>query len=416
MKSLHKQRGAVMILVVVGMVALLAMAGLALDGSHAMLNKTRLQNAVDAAALGGAKELDLTADIFAARNEVEAIFGANGAAPGNGEMGRAYADGTINLEVQFSSTLNPFVSGTSPPEYVRVRARNFRLPIWFAAIVGATEKVVAATAVAGPSPTINTACNIAPMMVCGAPEKTEEEPNGGPPYWGYTPGEPTVLKSSDSGTPGVGNFQLIRLGDNTGANDVRDALAGNYDGCASTGDVIVTEPGNTVGPVRMGLNTRFGEYLGSMQGLESVYPPDVITEEPSPAITITTFKDGRPDEMWQGDTLIQGEQDLSYTRADYLSALGQHNYNNPDGTFLRREVAIPVGDCSVPVNGQSEVPLLGFGCYFLLQKVSQGGQDSNIFGQFIRDCNAGGIPGPDPGDGPGIYIIQLYKDPDSPDA
>jgi Flp pilus assembly protein TadG len=64
----HKQKGVVGILVVVGLVALLAMAGLALDSGHAMLNKTRLQNAVDAAALSGAKELDLTGgDVFLAR-------------------------------------------------------------------------------------------------------------------------------------------------------------------------------------------------------------------------------------------------------------------------------------------------------------------------------------------------------------
>ena len=60
MKLRQTQKGAVGILVLAGMVALLAMAGLALDSSHAMLNKTRLQNAVDAAALSGAKELDLT--------------------------------------------------------------------------------------------------------------------------------------------------------------------------------------------------------------------------------------------------------------------------------------------------------------------------------------------------------------------
>ena len=50
----NKQQGAVLILVVAAMVAMLGMAGLALDGGHAMLNKTRLQNTVDAAALSGA--------------------------------------------------------------------------------------------------------------------------------------------------------------------------------------------------------------------------------------------------------------------------------------------------------------------------------------------------------------------------
>jgi hypothetical protein len=44
----------VLILLAVAMVAILASAGLALDVSHQLINKTRLQITVDAAALGGA--------------------------------------------------------------------------------------------------------------------------------------------------------------------------------------------------------------------------------------------------------------------------------------------------------------------------------------------------------------------------
>ena len=89
----NRQRGAVGILVVAGLVVLLAMAGLALDSSHAMLNKTRLQNAVDAAALSGAKVLDLTdGDTGAARTAAETIFGVNGSSLGNNEMGQAYPE------------------------------------------------------------------------------------------------------------------------------------------------------------------------------------------------------------------------------------------------------------------------------------------------------------------------------------
>ena len=66
--------------------------------------------------------------------------------------------------------------------------------------------------------------------------------------------------------------------------------------------------------------------------------------------------------------------------------------------------------------GQDQVPLLGFGCYFLLQEVGKAAKGSQVFGQFIEACNSGGVPGRAPGDAPGPYIIQLYKDPDSPDA
>ena len=404
----HKQRGAVMILVVIGMVAMLGLVGLALDGGHMMLNKTRLQNAVDAAALSAAKELDLAGDTLLARNAAISAFGANGTAAGNSELGKAYDEGVIDLEIQFSATLNPFVPGTAPAEYVRVRARNFRLPVWFATVVGTTEKVVAATAVAGPSPTINTACNIAPMMVCG-------DPNAGPPFWGYTPGEPDVLKTSTSGSEvGPGNFQLIRLGDNTGGADIRLALAGNYDGCASKDGTVETEPGNTVGPVVQGINTRFGVYEGPMAGKESTYPPDVITAQPSPPLSY----DSAADTIYQGPLAITAADDLSYEYEDYGNAIEQKSFDiaPPTGHYQRREVAIPIGDCSTTTNGAGDVPVLGFGCFFLLQEAQQKGNESHVFGQFVENCNAGGVPGPAPGDAPGLYIIQLYKDPDSPDA
>lgn len=55
--NIRRQGGAVSVLMVIALVAISMMAALALDGGHMLLNKTRLQNAVDAAALGGAKTL-----------------------------------------------------------------------------------------------------------------------------------------------------------------------------------------------------------------------------------------------------------------------------------------------------------------------------------------------------------------------
>jgi hypothetical protein len=415
----HRQNGAALILVVLGMVVMLGMVGLALDGGHAMLNKTRLQNSVDAAALSGAKELDFAGDQAQARAAVILIFAANGAAPGNHEIGEAYADGTIDLQIQFSETLNPFVPGTIPAEYVRVRARNFEMPIWFSQIVGATQKTVSATAVAGPSPTIKKACNIAPMMVCGSPD-------AGPPFWGYTPDEPDVLKSDKVATEvGPGNFQLIRLDGGQGGAEVRLGMAGKYDGCISSDGLIETEPGNTVGPVGQGLNTRFGIYDGSMHSEQATYPPDVITQQPNPLLDCGVGADGKEDcsKITQGTEHVTTGEQLTYNHSDYNNALaavadGVGSLDNapPTGQYHRRVVAVPIGDCSGTTNGQGQVPLLGFGCYFLLQEVGKGSEGSKIFGQFIESCNSGGVPGAEPGDSPGPYIIQLYKDPGSPDS
>ena len=75
--SRQSQRGVALILVAIGLVVMLGIAGLALDASHALTNKTRLQNTTDAAALAAAKEYDQAADIVLANAAALSIFGIN---------------------------------------------------------------------------------------------------------------------------------------------------------------------------------------------------------------------------------------------------------------------------------------------------------------------------------------------------
>mgnify|MGYP006197445309 CR=1 FL=1 len=82
---------------------------------------------------------------FGLRNVVDHAAGLR-------EMARAYDSGALTVTVEFSSTLNPFVPGSMPPDYVRVRAANFELPVFFSAVVGLTEKSVAASAVGSVDP------------------------------------------------------------------------------------------------------------------------------------------------------------------------------------------------------------------------------------------------------------------------
>ena len=129
------QRGVVVPIVVIGLLALLAVAGLALDGSHALANKTRMQNAADAAALAAAKVLDETdGDTVLATAAANSLFSINASSAGNHEMNDAYSAGDISLEVQYSLTLNPsfvpgtFVHGSIPSNnewWVRVIATGF---------------------------------------------------------------------------------------------------------------------------------------------------------------------------------------------------------------------------------------------------------------------------------------------------
>lgn len=401
-------------MVAIGGLALIGAGALAFDVGHIVLSKTRLQNAVDAAALSGAKEIDSSGDIVQATTAARTAFRRNAESNGNHDLLEYYNNGG-GVSVQFSATLHPFAAGTTPPDYVRVRVQGMPLDMWLASAIGIVEKNVSASAVAGPSPPLGPegdTCNLAPMMVCGDPAATEGT------HFGYALNELQVLKTaSQNGNfeVGPGNFQLVRLDDGQGGADVRRAMAGSYGGCMSEENEIETEPGNTVGPVVQGLNTRFGKYTGPMNGSQYLYPPDVVVTENSVEIE---FDD-------QGGLQTESS-DLDFTYATYQqkTSSGEFDYTPAPagpGHFQRRLLAVPIGNCSVTTSGHGYVPLLGYGCFFLLQKVKQKGNESHVYGQFIEGCRARGTPGPEPGGGGGTagagpYVIQLYEDPDSIDS
>lgn len=402
----RRQRGIAAAFLAIALTAMLLMVGLALDVGHATLNKARLQNATDAAALAAAKILDETKNTAISTPEAITAFTANANASGDQELASAYnnGSGTVKVTVAYSATLPPFTPGAAKGPYVRVSATGFSRPTWFAELAGISQMTVTATAVAGPSPTINQACGIVPLLVCGTPNATN---------FGYTIDQPWVLKQSAPGNPseiGPGNFQLIQLDCGSGASCVREELAGSYTGCTSTGSTVTTETGNETGPTSQGINTRFGEYQGG-QISEAADPPDVLTTQQSPRLGVGS---GGPPYPVTGT--------ISYSYEQYVSNEGSpatYNYQpapTGPGVFNRRVLQVPVGDCSGTGNGKTSVPVLGFACFFLLQDETAKGNADYIIGEFEGDCTVDGTPGPAPVTGPGPYIIQLYKDPSSGDS
>ncbi len=403
----HRQRGIALPMVAAGLLAMLAIVGLALDTSHVLTNKTRLQNTTDATALAAAKKYDETADLIAANAAALSVFGLNADGAGNHELNDAYDADEISIVIQWSETLNPFVSTGIGP-YVRVIAAGFELNNSLSSVLGISNIDMSASAVAGPSPTINMVCNITPMVVC-APDPDD------PDLFGFSAGQLEVLKSASGKKGGKrkigpGNFRLLRLGC-PGGNCVRENLAGNYEGCISVDETVETEPGNTVGPTVQGLNTRFGVYEGAMSSEQ--YPPDVVTVEPSPNLKY----DSDSDVVTQNGTTVD-DTTLDYGWDQYLFDVTNNILTNPPptGVYERRVLALPIARCDGASAGQTTLDVVGFGCYFLLQPAVQKGNEAQIFGQFIEGCAAGGMPGPNPVSGPGPYLIQLYKDPDSEDS
>lgn len=443
------QRGAAIVLIVIALVSILLMSALALDGGHMLVNKTRLQNAVDAAALSGARTLseyiggDASAGMAATQAAVTLTLNLNAEASGNDELA-----GVADLAlVSFSeSVYGPFVANvTSDSRYVRVSVPDFPLAGFFWGVLQLfgdnAEKAVAAIATAGPSPT--SPCELAPVVVCGTSGQTN---------FGFDFGKLQVLKSAShkDASIGPGNFQLLDFG--SGGKTVGELMAGGGTICPQIGDNVQTKPGNTVGPSVKGLNTRFGDYSGGFDADD--YPSDLVTNHGEES---ATGNSGSFSLAADGTTIMFGNSNSGGGNGNgngngggkggqgggngggssspavsdsggNISAGGKalFDYNDwldasngcasggggceADGVAGRRILRVVIGGpCSGTDGGTSQIAVLGFGCFFVLQPADQKGNESQIFGQFVEMCSSDGVPGPTPADEHGPQIIQLYK-------
>lgn len=409
-QSPSRQKGITMVLVTVGLVAIIGMTGLALDMGHAYLNNTRLQNALDATALSGAKTVNSGLSTLAAETDAIETF--------NLHLEREMASAGLVPTIEFSATLDPFVAGAIEPDarYVRARIDNFPMTVWFARVLPGVgnNQSVAASAVAGPSPPLGgpetETCDLAPFMICDSSAGSTDTDCTDGDCFGYPVGEEICLKSpspagQDSGPGGnpqgaegcdgftevgSGNFQLVELSCGSGGNCIRQQLAGEFSGCLSEGEEtnIDTEPGNKVGPVAQGLNTRFGQYSGPVNMND--HPPDVVTAD-----------------------------NLTHLEYESLVNSGPHDYPQPTGVPLRRVVAVPVGTCDGAATGSTTLPLAGLACMFLTQPAVQAGNSQGVYGELIESCQASGEiieDPPDPSAGPPLFKIILYKDANSRDS
>ena len=379
-----RQHGIVLVLVVVAMTSVLGMAGLAMDFGLAFLTKSRMQNALDAAALARAKVLKATGSTTQATTDARTAFNYY-----LGELNR----GSLTPTVQFSSTLNPFNPGSTPSNFIRVRMpAGYTIPTYLTRVfpgVGDTL-TLAGSAVAGPirlEPN-GEVCNLTPIMVAaipGAGGVVDTDCTDGACY-GYTIGQTLELKQT--ATAGPGNFNLLRL-DGNGGSVLRTNLAGGYNGCATPGSTIATEPGVVSGPFGQGLDTRFGIYQGGGTS-QAEYPPDVNT---------TTYP----------------------TYASYRSAVsgGSMSYPPPTGVPGRRMIRVVFSDVSAGgFNGATTVPVTGIGCFFLLSPTlgnGNGGNPIRIPAEFTLDCGlTSGTRSNTSLDNRGEFFkIVLYKDADS---
>lgn len=434
---LSQQRGAILVMVTIALVTIIVMGAMALESGHLLLSKTRLQNAVDSAALSAALSLEQGDDHQGARQDAIATLSSllsegdfSQLNDGIDLASLTYSQDAVTsqITIEFSEQPDPFIVTTaSDAEYVRVKIESIPLASYLGKAIG-MDKRVRSSAVAGPStPLVNCSQNVLPMMVCEGDDADQP--------FGYPQGEIMSMKiSSQQDSPiGAGNFQLIRLGDNSGAADIRAAMAGENSGnnyCFGGEDGISTEPGNNVGPVATGMNTRLGIYHGgTVNASDHPRDQDICVGEAldiDDDDNIVFSSDNTPVDGTLATPSLYRYSDYADNYVDNSVDGGSRYHNscphNSDtwdnsGGANRREFAVVVGQCDGQSNGQNnDIPFLGFACFYFMQEVIQKGNLAYVIGEFVEDCTGTGVATDDTSLEDGPYTIVLYRDPDNKDS
>jgi Flp pilus assembly protein TadG len=359
-----RQGGIVLILYVATALIMVGMAGMALDLGTAYVTRTRLQNAVDAAALDGAQSLARGLGTVAATANALSTFNLNATNIPNIDAHPP----TILTSDSYAAPPAAFVSPGANPVFMKVSVDDFPVTTYLVNVFRSTNSMpVSASAIAGPQD-LGAPCGL-PIALCGDSSVADHDCTDGDCYGIPTVGGEVHLKSPASGT---GFFGLLVTG--AGVNGVNDALAGATVSCNATGATPTTQ-GGFAGSNTSALNTRFGTAVGTYND-PSLYPPDKVTTQE--------------------------------TYSSYTAALQGGNWDHPSGQAGRRSFPLPIVDCSG--SGASKpVTVLGHACFFMTQAVPTSGVDAgDVFGQMVPTCLSAGSGGTPGGSGGGAQRIVLY--------
>jgi Flp pilus assembly protein TadG len=251
--ALSSERGQVLVLVAVAMVALVAMAGFAVDVSAAYHTHRRAQAAADAAALTAAEYLpESTSQASSASSSVST---------------QNLGDGTVTTAYSATYASNDTVTATA-------KASS---PSMFAGVVGINSLNATATATATVGSYSGWANNIAPWAI---------------PQQSLVWAQNVQFKTDTAGQGNFGATQLpivqfnCNLG--TGGNDYRDLIENTDQSClVQIGDGLQSKTGNLAGPTLQGLNQRV---VNGMHVQQNFDPYSILQAQPDGTYVLTTYQ------------------------------------------------------------------------------------------------------------------------------
>ncbi|MDT5272493.1 MAG: hypothetical protein QOH49_4679 [Acidobacteriota bacterium] len=353
------ERGSVLAVSTLGMLALILAAGLCVDISHLYVVKAELQNAADASSLAGASALNSSsAGITAAADRAVEVMNNYEFNKTGVIIGRTNVKFAVNFNGPYMDEATArgaaanirFVSVDVPPKAVGV--------YFTASALGKSSINLSQQAIAGMSVPPNVFCEWIPLSVID----DDAHP--------MQPGSTYTIRAAPGNSVSPGNYQILAP-TGRGGSSARDDLAHGVNECAEPGTVytVDTKPGVAAGPVRQGLNTRFDDYTSGLDA--DTAPPDLNVKE---GITWAQYRDATP---------------------------GSANWETPrhPGVAMRRVVLIPMVALSQYNNGRDTVTFYKFAAFFLQTKV-QGGSGGDVQAEYIGERVMFGKNGYKPGGGP----------------
>lgn len=328
------ERGSVLAMSAISMLALLLATGLAVDISHFYTAKAELQNAADAAALAGASQINSTAGGIKLA-VVEATKALNQYDINKNGVGITSAD------VTFSNNLNgtyvdsaSAIANASSMRFVKVTIPPRPVGVSFSAIALGSTKDIGATATAG-------------LSVGLTMNKF---------YTAYT--------FVESSAAPIVKGNVLTLGAKAGT----DSAATSYRVLSGPdGDLILTGPIHAYGQIgasynianlsqtemcryaKIGMNTRFNDYSAHTGSNPVDQPPDTITQE---NITYAQYRDMQGN----GVTQVSG------------------------GMLNRRIITAPIANNSTYNTSARTVTANRLAAFFIKKKV---GTDCNLVVEYI---------------------------------
>jgi Flp pilus assembly protein TadG len=293
------ERGSIMIMTAIFALLLLLMVGLCLDISRIYLVRAELQNAADAAALTGARELNGgTGGIADAVNQATNVIANTQGLRAKTSVAIASVQFAVNLNGPYWPQGADTDANAANIRYVKVTTQSTSTNILFASSALGASHAESREAVAGTSIGLSGICDFFPAAVALNDSDTTTAKFDPPPLhtvltlnFNQGTGNEAVLAAND--------YIMLEVPDINGTGVVETALltAGVRNYCKSLGDNINMTPSSNSnnGPKNAadGMNTRFGVYANGYgnQLQPSTFPPDTNIAE---TISATQYADGDP--------------------------------------------------------------------------------------------------------------------------